>query len=186
MVSDDAFAVFHDFVKEHVDLLNRHLEQETRLESLKQKRQTVEKILDTVVKCLNGQESEAYGHYVARLERSKKGKFRESTKKKKSVVIEVKSPSKDEWSCRGCNEPWRVLKGTIPSLCMEFAVNRDGQPTNAEGCGSTNIERARHEKRGLTSPLTSIVSGEYALIAGRQISCGQVGCLECLGTSTSD
>ena len=52
---------------------------------------------------------------------------------------------------------------------MEFAVSRSGDLRDVEGCGSRNIERAKHTKHKSASPLTSIVSGEYALIAGRQL-----------------
>ena len=169
IIGNITFEIFQDFIQSHVDLLNNLLEQETRSESQKQKRQTVKKILDTVVKCLNRQESEAYGDYVERLDRSKKGTSGETSKKQEFVVTDLKARSKEEWSCNDCEESWRVLKGTTPSACMEFAVSRSGDLRDVEGCGSRNIGRAKHTAFQSASPLTSIVSGEYALIEGRQL-----------------
>ena len=169
IIGNITFEIFQDFVQSHVDLLNNLLEQETRSESQKQKRQTVKKILDTVVKCLNRQESEAYGDYVERLDRSKKGTSGETSKNQEFVVTDLKARSKEEWSCNDCEASWRVLKGTTPSTCMEFAVSRSGDLRDVEGCGSRNIGRAKHTALQSASPLTSIVSGEYALIEGRQL-----------------
>ena len=169
IIGNITFEIFQDFIQSHVDLLNNLLEQETRSESQKQKRQTVKKILDTVVKCLNRQESEAYGDYVERLDRSKKGTSGETSKKQEFVVTDLKARSKEEWSCNDCEASWRVLKGTTPSACMEFAVSRSGDLRDVEGCGSRNIGRAKHTAFQSASPLTSIVSGEYALIEGRQL-----------------
>ena len=169
IIENTAFEAFQNFVQQHVDILNKLLEQETRSESQKQKRQTVKKILDVAVKCLNRQKSEAYGDHVSRLDRSRKGKFRETSENQESVVIDLKAQSKEEWSCNDCEATWRVLKGTTPGACMEFAVSRSGDLRDVEGCGSRNIGRAKHTARESASPLTSIVSGEYALIEGRQL-----------------
>ena len=169
IIGSSAFEIFQQFVQSHVNLLNKLLEQETRSESQKQKRQTVKKILDTAVKCLNRQESEAYGGYVERLDRSKKGKSGETSQKQESIVVDLKKPSKEGWSCNDCDRRWRVLKGTTPSACMELAVSRSGDLRDVEGCGSRNIRRTKHIERQSPSSLTSIVSGEYALIEGRQL-----------------
>ena len=169
IIGNNAFEIFKGFVQGHVALLNTLLEQETRSESQKQKRQTVKKILDTAVKCLNRQESETYGDYVERLDRSKKGKSGETIKNQEAVVVDLKERSKEEWNCNGCEVRWRTLKGKTPSACMELAVSRNGDLRNVEGCGSRNIERAKHTAHKSASPLTSIVSGEYALIEGRQL-----------------
>ncbi len=169
IIGNSTFEAFQAFVQSHIARLNNLLEQETRSESQKQKRQTVEKILDTVVKCLNHQESEAYGDYVESLDRSKKGKSGETSKNQESIVIDLKPRSKEEWSCNDCEARWRVLRRTTPSACMEFAVSRNGDLRDVEGCGSRNIGRAKHTERKSASPLTSIVSGEYALIEGKQL-----------------
>ncbi len=169
MIENSTFEAFQAFVHSHVAVLNTLLEQETRSESQKQKRQTVEKILDTIVKCLNRLESDAYEDYVERLDRSKKGESGETNKKRDSIVIDLKPLSKEEWSCNDCETHWRVLKGTTPSACMEFAVSRSGDLRDVEGCDSRNIKRAKHTEHKSASPRTSIVSGEYALIAGRQL-----------------
>ena len=121
------------------------------------------------MKCLNRQESEAYGDYVKGLDRSKKGKSGETSEKQESVVIDLKAQSKEEWSCNDCEAHWRVLKGTTPDACLEFAVSRSGDLRDVEGCGSRNIGRAKHTARNSARLLTSIVSGEYALIEGGQL-----------------
>ena len=169
IIGNNAFEIFQRFVQSHVGLLHTLLEQETRSESQKQKRQTVKKILDTAVKCLNYQESEAYGDYVERLDRSKKGKSGETSENHESVVIDLKPRSKEEWNCNDCEVHWRVLKWTTPSACMEFAVSRSGDLRDVEGCGSRNIGRSKHAEPNPASPLTSIVSGEYALITGKRL-----------------
>ncbi len=115
IIGNSTFETFQAFVQSHVAVLNTLLEQETRSKSQKQKRQIVEKILDTAVKCLNRQESEAYGDYVERLDRSKKGQSGETSENQGSVVIDLKPRSKEEWSCNGCEAHWRVHKGTTPS-----------------------------------------------------------------------
>ena len=170
IIGNSTFETFQVFVQSHVDRLNNLLEQESRSESQKQKLQTVKKILDTAVKCLNRQKSEVYGDYVERLDRSKKGMSGETSENQESVVIDVKPRSKEEWSCNDCEARWRVLRGTTPSACMEFAVSRSGDFRDAEGCGSQDIGRAKHDTANPSaSPLTSIVSGEYALIEGRRL-----------------
>ncbi len=169
IIETEQFQDFRAFVREHVDLLNQILEQETRSESQREKRQTVEKILSTVVSCLNRQQSDTYGKYVDRLDRSKKGQYGQSSKQKTALVTDVKLPTKEEWRCLDCDERWRVLKRHTPARCMEFAVNRRGEPRKAEGCGSENIERSRHHTGGDATPLSSIVSGEYALVGGKQL-----------------
>ena len=169
IIGNSTFETFQAFVQSHVAVLNTLLEQETRSESQKQKRQIVEKILDTAVKCLNRQESEAYGDYVERLDRSKKGKSGETSENHESVVIDLKPRSKEEWNCNDCEVHWRVLKATTPSACMEFAVSRSGDLRDVEGCGSRKIGRSKHAEPERASPLTSIVSGEYALITGKRL-----------------
>lgn len=81
VIQTTTFKDFQVFVRDHVDLLNQLLEQENRSESQKKKRQTVKKILDTVVSCLNREESDVYSDYVSILDRSKKGKFGQTSKK---------------------------------------------------------------------------------------------------------
>ena len=52
---------------------------------------------------------------------------------------------------------------------MEFAVDRQGNSRSVEGCGSVNIERSKRKPGQQESPLSSIVSGEYALIDGAML-----------------
>jgi len=169
IIQNAEFFDFLFFVQEHVDLLNQVLEQENRSESQKKKRQTVQKILDTVVECLNQEESNIYGEYIAKIDRSKNGNRGQTVKKKESKVRDLKPISKEEWHCKDCNENWRVTKGNIPHKCMDFAVNRDNEPRNLPGCGSSNIERSMHKNTSDTSDLTAIIAGDYALISGRQL-----------------
>lgn len=169
IIENDEFLEFQAFVREHIDLLNHVLEQETKSESQKQRRRTVKKILDTVVDCLNRQDSEVYGGYVERLDRGKRGQYGQTYAQKNALLTDLKTPTKDEWHCKDCDARWRVLKESTPTVCMELAVNRQGKPRDVEGCGSTNIERSKHETRGLGADLSSVVSGEYALVAGRQV-----------------
>jgi len=169
IIENEAFLEFQKFVREQIDLLNHVLEQETKSESQKQKRHTVKKILDTIVRCLNQQESDVYGGYVDHLDRRKRGGFGQTYTQKNAFVKDLKKPTKTEWLCRDCDARWRVLEENTPTICMEFAVNRQGALRDVEGCGSTNIERAKHEKIGRSADLSSVISGQYALIAGKQI-----------------
>lgn len=169
IVSSLEFDAFRQFVREHVDHLNDCLEQESRSEEKKQKRQTVQRILDTVVGCLNSQDSPVYSDHVARIDRSRQGAVGESARQHRERVIDEKEPDKEEWMCKACDEKWRVLKGGSPTHCMELAVNRQGEPRGVDGCGSADIERARRESKGDDAPLTSIVSGEYAMVSGREM-----------------
>lgn len=169
IIENEVFVQFRQFVREQIDALNEILEQETKSESQKQKRSTVKKILDTVVNCLRRQESDVYGGYVDRLDRERRGRFGQSKSEPDAIIDDVKPPTKDEWRCLGCDERWRVLKPNIPSFCMQFAVNRLGKPRDAKGCGSTSLERSKHEMRNLGAALSSVVSGEYALVAGKQV-----------------
>ena len=54
-------------------------------------------------------------------------------------------------------------------MCMALAVNRSGEPRGAQGCGSKDIKRSKHQLNFLASELSAIVSGMYALIGGKQI-----------------
>ena len=169
IIESDQFVEFQAFVKEQIELLNDSLERETKSESQKQKRQTVKNVLDTIVDCLNRQESDAYRGYVERMDRGKRGKFGQSSTEKSALVSDLKVPTKEEWHCRDCDARWRVLKQGIPTVCLEFAVNRQGKPRDVNGCGSENIERATHEPRGSSADLSSVVSGQYALVEGKQV-----------------
>ena len=52
---------------------------------------------------------------MERLDRSKKGRSGETSQKQESIVVDLKKPSKEGWSCNDCDKRWRVLKGTTPS-----------------------------------------------------------------------
>jgi hypothetical protein len=169
IIDSQAFIDFQGFVREQIDLLNHALEQETRSESQRQRRRTVRKILDTIVECLNRQQSDIYGDYVAKIDRSKTGDAGVTSKKPEVPSNDLKSPTKEEWHCTDCDATWRVLKGEKPTVCMELAVSRTGEPRNVQGCGSSNVERSKHEFRNGDRQLTSIISGAYALIGDRQI-----------------
>lgn len=163
------FYEFQEFVQQQIDKLNKILEQETKSDSTKQKRQTIQKILNTVVHCLNQEESDTYENYVATIDRGKKGDFGESYSSKFTKVKDIKLPSKEEWCCLDCDEIWRVIKDQIPEFCLDKAVNRKGALRDAEGCGSKNIEKSKHKPKQKETDLSSIISGEYALISGRQL-----------------
>lgn len=169
MIENDEFATFRTFVLDHVELLNKLLEQETRSESRKQKRHTVRKILDTVVDCLQRQESDVYRGYVSKLDRRKRGEVGQTTTRRETRVTDAKLSTKDEWFCASCEARWRVPTSQTPKLCMDLAVNRKGQSRKAEGCGSTNIHRSKHELRNGSPNLGAILSGKYALVGGKQI-----------------
>jgi hypothetical protein len=170
MDETEAFKECREFVGEHVRHLNTALEQETRSEALKRKRQTVKKILDTVINCLNEKDSPVYRDYVDRIDRSKQGTGGVTTRDPRVTVHDLAEPTKEEWRCRDCDTRWRVPKGSTPTVCGQHAVNRKGQPRYVEGCGSENIKRSKHERSGGLQQLGSVVSGNYALIGGRQIS----------------
>lgn len=169
MIGNDEFEEFSNFVGEQIEILNQHLQQETRSEAQKKKRQTVEKILNTVVRCLNEETSDVYRRNVDRLNRSRSGQSGESRQSSSQVVTDVKPPTKDGWQCNDCGERWRVLRGCEPLVCAEGAVNRKGEPRRVEGCGSANIERAKHRPREQRTDLSSIVAGEYALVGGSML-----------------
>ena len=116
-----------------------------------------------------GEESDIYENYVATIDRGKKGDFGESYSRKFTQVKDIKLPSKEEWCCLDCNEIWRVIKNQIPEFCLDKAVNRKGELRNVEGCGSKNIEKSKHKPKQKETDLSSIISGEYALISGRQL-----------------
>lgn len=167
MIQNDEFEQFSEFVVEQVDLFNRHLEQETKSEAHRRKKQTVVKILNTVVQCLSEENSDAYRRATERLDRSRRGEVGQSSRSHIQVVNDVKVLTKEEWQCNDCDERWRVLKkGEAPTRCLEFAVNRKGARRQAKGCGSSNIQRAKHERHGRERDLSSIVAGEYALVGG--------------------
>jgi phenylpyruvate tautomerase PptA (4-oxalocrotonate tautomerase family) len=169
MIENDSFLEFQLFVQEQIDLLNHIMEQETSSNSQKQKRQIVQKILDTVVECLNKEESDIYGEYISKIDRRLSGQYGQTTKKRESKVRDLKPMSKEEWHCKDCDEIWRVIQGNVPIKCMDIAVNRDGELRHREGCGSLNIERSKHQPQKHKSDLTAIVAGNYALISGRQL-----------------
>lgn len=163
---------FHDFqlfVQEQIDKLNKILEQETKSDSTKRKRQTVQKILTTVVQCLNKEESDIYENYIETIDRGKNGEFGESYSSKVTQLKDKKLPSKEEWRCLDCDEIWRVIKDQVPEFCLDKAVNRKGELRNVEGCGSKNIEKSKHKPKQEKTDLSSIISGEYALVSGRQL-----------------
>jgi hypothetical protein len=170
MIENDSFVEFQLFVQEQIDFLNQIMEQETNSNSQKQKRQIVQKILNTIVDCLNKEESDIYGEYVSKLDRRLSGQYGQSTKKRESKVRDVKPTSKEEWHCIDCDEIWRVILGNVPTKCKDLAVNREGELRHSIGCGSINIERSKHEPQKNISNLTAIVAGNYALISGRQLN----------------
>lgn len=169
MIENEEFGALQRFVLEHVELLNKLLEQETRSESIKQKRHTVRKILNTVIDCLQRQDSEVYKGYVSALDRRKRGESGQTVTRKETRVIDVKPATKEEWYCASCDARWRVPSGQTPKVCMDVAVNRKGQPQKSEGCGSANIHRSKHESRTGGAEFGAIVPGKYATISGKQI-----------------
>jgi len=163
------FIEFKEFVQEQIEKINKILKQETKSNSSKQKRYIVQKILDIAISCLNEEESDIYNNHVATIDRSKKGNYHESNKNKSYKVTDLKSPTKEEWVCIDCKEVWRVLKGKIPKFCLDKAINRKGELRNVYGCGSKNIKKSIHNPKQKEMDLSSIISGEYALISGRQL-----------------
>ncbi len=169
IIETEEFIEFREFVRQHIEVLNDVLDQETKSEAQRQKRHTVKRILDTIVGCLNRQESDVYQGYVEKIDREKRGLEGKTSDPLGDRVIDLVTPTKDEWHCIDCDARWRVLRGQIPSRCMELAVNRQGHPRRVQGCGSKNIERAKHEMDNLGTELSSVISGQYALVAGRQV-----------------
>ncbi len=169
IIENEEYFALKYFIEKQIYYLNTVLDQENRSESQKQKRQTVQNILDTIVKCLNNEESDIYSNYIENIDRGKAGNHGITTKKKESRVQDLKIPLKEEWQCNDCKEFWRVKKNIMPNICMEFAVDREGILRDIIGCGSSNIERAKHQPKSKESDLTSIIAGSYALIAGKQL-----------------
>jgi hypothetical protein len=170
MIEDEVYGEFQRFVMKHIDIINDQLAQESSSESQKQRRQTIQKILDTVVNCVNRQESNLYKEYVNRIDRAKKGDSGQTITRQDGRIRDEKPASKSEWHCRDCDEKWRTLMGNVPRVCLEYAVNRKGELRNVKGCGSGNIEAAKHEGKGRVPDLGAIVSGKYALVGGKMVS----------------
>jgi len=170
MIANKEFYAFQDFVREQVNRLNETLEQETRSESHRQKRQTVQKILNTIVKCVNKLESELYKGYIEKLDRTHRGESGLTSEQEEGLRHStIDETTKKEWGCLDCENVWRTLKATTPKVCMEYAVNRKGEPRDVSGCGSSNIEPASHEYSGQRRDLGAIVSGEYAVVSGKKV-----------------
>ena len=169
MDDNAAFRAFREFILEQIDALARLLGQEARSEAQRQRREKLRKILDTCARCLNREESEAYRRHVEEIDRSRRGAHGQGSERREAVIHDRKSPTKIEWECLDCGERWRTLAEAVPQRCMELAVDRHGNPRDVTGCGSTNIDRAKHAPRRGETPLASIVSGEYALVGGRQL-----------------
>jgi len=171
MIPNKEYHEFQQFIQEHVNYLNSILEQETKSESQKQKRHKVQRILDTVIKALNQQESPIYKGYVERIDRTKRGSVRQTIRQKDSeLAATIDGITKKEWHCIDCGAAWRTLKTQIPKECLQYAVNRKGELRDVSGCGSTNIEEAKHEARGGVKDIGAIVSGQYALISGKRVN----------------
>ena len=58
MDGNQAYRAFQEFVAEHVRVLNTALEADTKSAAQRERREKLSKILDTLVTCLNGQDSE--------------------------------------------------------------------------------------------------------------------------------
>ena len=169
MIRNEAFQSFAEFVGQQVAVLGSQLSQEIRSGEARRKKLRVEKILNTVVTCLNGQASNLYDRKMKDLDRGHEGEHGEKAKPERPVV-DVKPTTKATWRCIACDTRWRVLKsGSQPTTCLELAVDREGNPRDVVGCGSNEIERAKNEPGEARPRPTSIVSGDFALIGNRML-----------------
>ena len=163
------FNALINFVNEQIDFLNDELRQQNASLQNKVQKEKYQKSINLITDVLNTKNSEEYANHIDKLDRSKKGNYGQTSTIPSKEITDVKGPNKEEWQCNDCDERWRTPIGNTPQICKQYAVNRKGEFLNSNGCGSNNIERAKHLKQGGLTQLTSITSGKYAVVSGKQL-----------------
>jgi len=166
LTTGDAYSAFVEYVKEKVSQLSDLLRDEEIHEERCRALERYKTALTPLTAGLNEVRSEEYRRAVQTADKQVR----------KGLTVPAGSEIRNaHWECLDCSDSWKAPVQVVPTLCREFSVGRDGNPTNKPGCGSTNVRRKENVAKGQEGPkgpagaLDDVLTGVPAYVGGIQL-----------------